>query len=453
MPARGEASRVVAVGLHGRGGTDSGSAAEVQALRTSDRSVEVSEPLGRRQKAVRGVATPTCSQTDLLLKCQWWAADDLVLPGSTGDREAANWGSGYHAAIASALEFPLASGPNAAAVREARERFAVEDATAFDTACAVGFRELTRWLREGPLGINFLAKSTRREIERSYAWHVPTDNVRRCASPDPVTHVYPDRKPDEFCGTADLVISGRAGKTRRYLLIVDYKTGSQGSLSRPDKLKQLTSLAIGAGGLKPSRNDRGYFYDEIHLAILHHPREAPTSATVYAHTITPLELDGDSQEIAGAFMNRNEGYLRPGSHCLEGFCNAFSVCPSNRNALVELRRKAGPLLSPEDVGAAHQQLQAFRATFRRLDDAADTEIRAAVERFGPCPRPDGSSTILRESTPRKSLSLASIERRHKEAVSTGDGKLVHEILRLREGLEKTGCVEEITPKPALTTGS
>ena len=393
------------------------------------------------------------SSTDLLLKCQWWAQDTLITPADTRSRENANWGLAFHEVMAWLLRSRKGDDVTLkTATTTIAAKFSIEDVNAFHQVIIHGFKVLETWLSgDNEFGYKFLAKSAKRYVEQSFAWHVASRRARFCAPPDEVNHVYPDRKPDEFCGTANLVVLLRG---KKQLLVLDYKTGVWGALHRPDKLKQLWSLARAA-----ALAHGAVHLEEAILATLHVPRDGAGAATVYAHSVKvglrhgvdgrlsdPDEWNSAVNDIEAAFTQRNAGYLRPGAHCLDDYCPAFAVCPSNRNALVELRRKSGPLLTAEDVGAAHQQLQLFRATFKRLDDAADAELRAEIERRGPCPRPDGKEVLLQPGSPRKNLSLASIERRLAE---TSDPVARDQILKLRKKLEELGCVEETTPKPSL----
>ena len=197
--------------------------------------------------------------------------------------------------------------------------------------------------------------------------------------------------------------------------MLDYKSGFD--IGAVYESGQLLSLALAACRL--------YGVEKAFIGYLHAPGHM--EPTVYADSVDAKSLQLHADALLAAYRSIGDGRLRPDSYCK--WCQAFSVCPSNAGALVELRGKRA-LATAEDVGAAHQRLQEMRKRFAALEAQVDAEIRSWITQNGDAVRPDGKDVGF-VPRPFTNLSQASIKR------ALGELKGAKEIERLR----KLGCIE------------
>lgn len=357
---------------------------------------------------------PTMSKTDDLLSCQWPYGKPY--PDQEEVSEAARFGSAFHEVVAGALRSPKATFATLFDYEALAKRYDVDEELVKDRVLtALPF--LIRWLTgDNPWKINFAKHKL--ITEKSVALHVFREEARICDPPDPVTHVYPDRRPGEFVGTADLFVV----PDEDTLLVLDHKSGYD--VGEPEVSGQLKSLALTIATLHGLRC-KG---TKIILAYLHAPRE--NIPTVYAGTIDVDELTAHAKALRTAYRRIGKGFLRPSGHC--SYCPAYMLCPTQHSNLVALKRGAmGAPLTAERVGFIHEAL----AEYHRLDERLKSEMKRWIEQNGPGVRPDGQLVDLIEK-PWTNLSQASIKRALGEV----------EAARVIKMLEKKGCIEHTTRK-------
>lgn len=351
---------------------------------------------------------PTASKTDLLFACTWpWGR--RVRREPPGDRT--RFGSAFHEVMELLLAGPPAGKTRWADVAKKWEVDADELLVRVDAAYPI----VEAWLQGDNLwGVTFPPESLRTEV--SVAYNVMTGDARYCDNPDEEAHEYLDRLPGEIPGTVDLYAI--VGTT---LLVLDHKSGwnvaADWQPRTPAENGQLRTLALALLWLHPD-------VEQIIVAFFHAP--ASGSAIVMGDELTRADLKAHSKALRQAMGNIGNGWLRDGPWC--EYCPAWDLCPTNRNALVELKRGIGPL-TREKVGAIHQAT----ATYDQLRDRLRSEIRAWVSTHGEGVRPDGQEVAIIEKEVRN-LSQASILR------AMGPLKGAKEIDRL----EKLGCVEVTT---------
>lgn len=343
---------------------------------------------------------PSASKTDLLFACTWpW--NRLVARGEVGER--ARFGSAFHEFI----EAKLIGKPHPKDLAASWGIDAEELATRVEEA----FPVIARWLDGDNLwGIRFQNWKT----EVSTAYNPRTDEARLCDPPTEDTHDYADRQPGEIPGTTDLMSLN--GKT---LLVLDHKSGwnvaADWQPRTPAENGQLRTLALTLARLHKgvARIIVGFFH-------------APASGLpqVLADELSLGDLETHRKNLKQAMNNIGTGWMRPGVWC--SHCPAWSECPTQQSALVELKRGSGALTASR-VGAIHQATAAYDGLRERLRE----EMRVWVKMNGPGIRPDGQAVDLVEKEV-SNLSQASILR------ALGPLKGAKEIKRL-EGL---GCIEK-----------
>src|SRR5579885_1057010 len=356
----------------------------------------------------------TMSRTDLLLACPypWGKRGPYDKPGLP-----ARFGSAFHEVMAALLDRTRIPEGGFAAIKSGIPVRYGSDVDADDVLARAesSFEYLSKWLAgENQFGVDFGAR--RAVIEVSVAYNPIYDEARYCAPPRPEDHIYPDKQPDEICGTEDLIApspTAKRGKLKNTILVLDHKTGWE--VGQPAESGQLLTLALAFSRIYKSQS--------AVVAFNHAP--STDTPTVYADTIGPQALQKHRTRLIEAMRLRGTGIMRIGPHC--EYCPAYSICPTNRTSLVELRR--GSLAEPltaERVGYIHEAL----GQYDKLATQLRSELREWVKQNGPGVRSDGKIVdILTKNV--RNLSMASIER------ALGKIEGAKEIARL----EKLGCIE------------
>lgn len=351
------------------------------------------------------VLHPTASKTDLLFACTWpWGR--RVRHEASGDRT--RFGSGFHEGLEGLLTKkhinPRVEGALIAI------RFDIDPVELVERVTEA-FPIIHAWLGGGnQWRINFLLSM---QTEVSVAYNYKTGEARRCEPPDPVTHEYRDRQPDEILGTADVV-----SLVGDQVLVVDHKSGwsvaADWQPQTPAEAGQLRTLALALARL--------YGVDEAIVAFFHAP--ASGSPQIYPDILLAQDLQAHAKALKQAHANIGTDWKRDGPWCAH--CPAWTECSTQRSALVELKRGTGALTS-ERVGAIHQAM----GLFDKLADRLRTEIRGWVKAHGVGVRPDGMVVDLVEKEV-SNLSQASILR----ALGPLEGA------KMIAKLDKLGCIEK-----------
>ncbi len=351
---------------------------------------------------------PSASKTDLLFACTWpWGK--TVRREEVGERT--RFGSAFH----EGMELLLGPDPNGFnSIAHAWDVDPTELRDRLDEA----FPVISKWLGgENMWGLNFTAAGLQTEI--SVAINPTTGKARILPDGPGDSHDYPGRKPGEVPGTADVVSILTVAHTK-YLLVLDHKSGwnvaADWQPQTPAELGQLRTLALGLSKI--------HQVDQVIVALFH--ARAGSIPIIYADMLTPDDLEAHRKALKAAMGNIGSGWMRPGIWCAH--CQAFSICPTQVSALIELKRPPGPLTA-ERVGAIHQAANLYDNLRKRLAE----EIRAWVRLNGSGIRPDGQSVELVEKEV-TGLSQASIVR--------ALGKL--EGGKMIEKLRKLGAIETKT---------
>lgn len=358
------------------------------------------------------------SKTDRLLACAFPWGREVNAEEDVG--QPARFGSAFHEL------FAMNKSPSRRTIAKVARKWAKDDdvdANELEARFLAAKPVLDRWLKgDNAWRIDFRRWCIEREI--GLAYNYADDTARRIRPPDEVTHVYHDARENEFPGAADLLAWPQLDEfirgVRRIpqtVLILDHKSGFV--VPQPSQSGQLKSLALAACRLTGATR-----------AIVGFPHAPGDSRpVVLADELSLDELEAHRDALRNAFSRIGDGSLKPGEWCK--YCPAMGICPAHANALSELRGSSSELLSPEDVGRAHEKLQLFRSKFKQYDALITAELRVFVRHNGACPRPDGGVVDLVERS-YESLSKSSIIR------ALGPLKGGREIRRL----EKLGCVEE-----------
>jgi hypothetical protein len=378
---------------------------------------------------------PTMSKTDRFLACAYpWGKQVEVSEGLV--EAPARFGSAFHEVMALIISKGLTDGLKSyshkpiAWWRKIAARWSDDpkspdiDAEALRDRVLNAAPVLLKWLAgENPWRIDFRNWGIATEL--ALAYDIETETTRLCSNPNE-RHEYVDRKENELPGTADILGIGIDEKTKtgkkkddfnhNTVLVIDHKSGWD--VGSPRESSQLKSLALAACRL--------YNVDRAIIAFLHAPRDM--AATVYADTLDADDLRTHADELKTANARRGDGSMTPGDHCK--WCQAFTICPTNAGALLELRLK-NQLQTAEDVGAAHQRLKEYERRFLDLQSLVDGEIRNWIKAHGAAIRPDGSAVDFVERS-FTNLSQASIIR------ALGKLKGGKEIERLK----KLGAIEQ-----------
>jgi hypothetical protein len=368
------------------------------------------------------------SLADLLLECSRWA-DPRLVAAKSEPREEAVFGTATHVLLAHKLKALDIGRDQDLAAWCAKEQAAGTDVNAADVLANRASDALLGWLRIGnPYGVDFSPRPFK--IERALAYDLEADTARECEPPTEDDHTYSDVDfTKEIPGTADLIVlPGSKGGNRpassnrlqRTAVVIDFKTG-QGPF-RPQTMGQLWALALAAS--------RAYDFENVILAVLHARRDGGVPVVYASERFGKVSLSNFRKKLLKAWRRRLDGSLRPGAHCLEKYCPAYSACEAHSTGLVQIsaRRDLTRPGSPEEIGKAHQLLAQYAA----LAEATKDWMRMSVKVNGqPGIRPDGQIVRL-VPVERENLSKASIKR----ALGENEGE------KMIEQLRKKGCIEK-----------
>lgn len=356
---------------------------------------------------------PSASKVDLLFACTYPFGKTLKRE-PVGERT--RFGSAFHEGMEALLKGHKWD-------RKAAAGAWGVDSTELKERVAEALPVVKAWLSGGNMwGLDFIAAEIQTEV--SVGISPATGEARFLPDGPGEHHDYPGRLPNEVPGTADVVsIIGWAGHQKKNeaplktLLVLDHKSGwnvaQNWQPQTPAESGQLRTLALALAKL--------YQVDQVIVAFFHAPTEG--TLTVYADLLTAKDLEAHRKALKSALGNIGSGWMRDGPWC--PLCPAFTICPTQTTALVELKRGCGPLTA-ERVGAIHQAAALYDGLRERLRE----EMRAWVARNGPGVRPDGQLVDLVEKEV-TGLSQASIIR------ALGPLKGAKEIARLK----KLKCVE------------
>ena len=335
---------------------------------------------------------PSASRSALLVACSKPFDPDLVFPRDLPG-EPARWGSAWHEVAAKILagsrKMPTVVKLASMTLKAARH-YGVESAA----------DELTNHLLQNlPEVLRHIAVHNPKTLqaEASIAYDPVTDRARAIPLPTEDEHRY-EVSAKEIGMTYDW-----AYETSKFVEIGDHKTGlsddDKKDFSRPDKLEQLLTLALGYRALRKIKKP-------IRLAVNHSFRRG--MAKVYWEEVLPTELDAHREKLAASMLRIGDGSLRPGPQCND--CPARSICPAGDSGLLD---KAEMLLRRSNTLGAALVLTSNDQTAltreRRLGDLyevtnAATELiersRAAIKdeiRNGVLPElSDGRRLILKK---------------------------------------------------------
>ena len=304
---------------------------------------------------------PSASRSTLLIACSKPFDPDLQFPRDLPG-EPAKWGSAWHevaaVVIAGSRKLPTVAKLSALALKAARH-YDVEGAA----------DELTNHLLQNlPEVLRHIALAAPKVVqaESSLAYDPVTDRARLIPLPTEDEHRYMV-SPKEIGMTYDW-----AFETPKYVEIGDHKTGMSGpgqkDFSRPDKLDQLLTLALGYRALRKIKKP-------IRLAVNHAFRRG--MAKVYWEEASEKDLIQHREKLAAGMVRIGDGTMRPGPCCED--CPARSVCIAGDSTLLD---KAEALLKGTNVLSASLMLTSNDQTSltreRRLGDLHEA-INSAMD--------------------------------------------------------------------------
>jgi hypothetical protein len=275
---------------------------------------------------------PSASRSALLIACSRPFDPDLVFPRDLPG-EPARWGSAWHEVVAIIIagtrKMPTVVKLAAMTLRAARHHDVEGAADELTNHLLQNLPEVLRHINENTTGVV--------QAESSIAYNPVTDKARLIPLPTEDEHRYEVSK-HEIGMTYDW-----AYETPRYVEIGDHKTGlsddDKKDFSRPDKLEQLLTLALGYRALRRIKKP-------IRLAVNHSFRRG--MAKVYWEEADEKVLKQHREKLAESMKRIGDGSLRPGSQCND--CPARSVCPAGDSGLLD---RAESLLKGTNVlGAA-----------------------------------------------------------------------------------------------------
>jgi hypothetical protein len=367
---------------------------------------------GATNTAAARLIEPTASATDRFLGCSWpWgkpATDNVV-------GYEARFGLAFHTVLEAHLRH-RGRGADKIISRIAKKAAKHHDVDGAEVDERVnGALPVLRAFLAGDnqWSISFDAWGLAYEV--ALAYNVVTGTARGVDLPTADTHEYLDRLPGEIPGTFDLL-----GASHEAVLVVDHKSGFD--VGSPIESGQLLTLALAA-----ARNTDA---DHAFVAFMHAPKG--TAASVYADRIDKETLDRHASALLEAHGRRGSGTLRPDFYCK--WCRAYSACPTNRPALVELRGKSA-LKTPEDVGAAYERLREHQRRFEAMADIVDAEIRHWIRENGDAICPSGREVGFVERP---------FTRLSQQSIVDALGKVAGG--RMIEKLRKLGAIESGTRK-------
>ena len=304
---------------------------------------------------------PSASRSTLLIACSKPFDPDLQFPRDLPG-EPAKWGSAWHevaaVVIAGSRKLPTVAKLSALTLKAARH---------YDVKGAAD--ELTNHLLQNlPEVLRHIALAAPKVVqaESSLAYDPVTDRARLIPLPTEDEHRYMV-SPKEIGMTYDW-----AFETPKYVEIGDHKTGMSGpgqkDFSRPDKLDQLLTLALGYRALRKIKKP-------IRLAVNHAFRRG--MAKVYWEEASEKDLIQHREKLAAGMVRIGDGTMRPGPCCED--CPARSVCIAGDSTLLD---KAEALLKGTNVLSASLMLTSNDQTSltreRRLGDLHEA-INSAMD--------------------------------------------------------------------------
>ena len=304
---------------------------------------------------------PSASRSTLLIACSKPFDPDLQFPRDLPG-EPAKWGSAWHevaaVVIAGSRKLPTVAKLSALTLKAARH-YDVEGAA----------DELTNHLLQNlPEVLRHIALAAPKVVqaESSLAYDPVTDRARLIPLPTEDEHRYMVSL-KEIGMTYDW-----AFEMPKYVEIGDHKTGMSGpgqkDFSRPDKLDQLLTLALGYRALRKIKKP-------IRLAVNHAFRRG--MAKVYWEEASEKDLKTHREKLAAGMVRIGDGTMRPGPCCED--CPARSVCIAGDSTLLD---KAEALLKGTNVLSASLMLTSNDQTSltreRRLGDLHEA-INSAMD--------------------------------------------------------------------------
>lgn len=271
---------------------------------------------------------PSASRSNLLIQCSKAFDPNLKFPRDLPG-EPARWGSAWHEVaawiISGTRRLPTVKILAARTLKAARH-YDVEGAA----------DELTNHLLANlPEVLRHIAQNAPRVVqaESSIAYDPVTDKARLIPLPTEEEHRYQVSK-TEIGMTYDW-----AYDMPKFVEIGDHKTGLSGpgqkDFSRPDKLDQLLTLALGYKALRKINKP-------IRLAVNHAFRRG--IAKVYWDEVSESDLRKHREKLSAGMARIGDGTMRPGPCCED--CPARSVCIAGDSTLLD---KAEGLLRGSNV--------------------------------------------------------------------------------------------------------
>lgn len=250
---------------------------------------------------------PTASSLDLAHECCYaWAPG--VKRNSTGGA-AASLGTAFHALASHVINHRLAPSVVIDINGEAKRQNLSEEQTDTLHRMAAGWREW--WAASSD------ADGARAEVAFAYN---PTNDTARELPPSELHRDYSQAKPDEFTGTADVVIVRPVAAA-----IIDWKCGQRRYVTVPKENRQLKLLALAAA--------RAYDVDNVSVTLGFIDSEG--GVQVETATFDAFELAAIAGEMC-ALAAKLAGNPEPqtGPHCT--WCPAVASCPKSQLALAEI---------------------------------------------------------------------------------------------------------------------
>lgn len=304
---------------------------------------------------------PSASRSSLLKQCSKPFDPDLQFPRDVPG-EPARWGSAWHEVAAVVI-----SGTRRLPTVKTLAAMTLKAARHYDVEGAAD--ELTNHLLQNlPEVLRHIALAAPKVVraESSLAYDPVTDRARLIPLPTEDEHRYMV-SPKEIGMTYDW-----AFEMPKYVEIGDHKTGMSGpgqkDFSRPDKLDQLLTLALGYRALRKIKKP-------IRLAVNHAFRRG--IAKVYWDEVTEKALIAHREKLAAGMVRIGDGTMRPGPCCED--CPARSVCIAGDSTLLD---KAEALLKGTNVLSVSLMLTSNDQTSltreRRLGDLHEA-INSAMD--------------------------------------------------------------------------